>query len=61
MQILDLRVGTARSGQADCDRHRSITSSSMLSGMVLTHRGRGLVEPSCPRFDRGLKPVRIER
>ncbi|PKA48934.1 hypothetical protein AXF42_Ash016450 [Apostasia shenzhenica] len=50
-----------RSDQADCDRHRFVTSSSMLSGMVLAHRGRGMVEPSCPRFDRGLKPVRTDR
>ncbi|PKA61473.1 hypothetical protein AXF42_Ash014390 [Apostasia shenzhenica] len=65
MRILDLRVwekcfvrGTARSGHADCDSYNSITSSSMLAGMVLARRGRGLIEPSWPRFDRGLKPVR---
>ncbi|PKA62069.1 hypothetical protein AXF42_Ash018294 [Apostasia shenzhenica] len=61
MRILSLWVWekcfvreTVRSGQADCDRHLFVTSRTMLLGMVLAHRGRGLVEPSCSRFDRGL-------
>ncbi|PKA56752.1 Sphinganine C(4)-monooxygenase 1 [Apostasia shenzhenica] len=55
MRILDLRVwkkcivwGTARSSQADCDRHLFITSRTMLPRMVLARRGQDLVEPSWP-------------
>ncbi|PKA52328.1 hypothetical protein AXF42_Ash010224 [Apostasia shenzhenica] len=61
IRILDLRVwkkrlvrGIVRSGQADCDRHLFIISSSTLLGMILASRGRGLVDLSYPRFDRGL-------
>ncbi|PKA61991.1 hypothetical protein AXF42_Ash019197 [Apostasia shenzhenica] len=67
MRILDLHVWkkcfvreTTRSGHADCNRYNSITSSSMLARKVLARRGRGLIEPSWPRFDRGLKYVRTE-
>ncbi|PKA54146.1 hypothetical protein AXF42_Ash018156 [Apostasia shenzhenica] len=68
MRILDLRVWkkclvqeTAQSGHADGDRYSCVTSSSMLAGMVLARRGRGLGEPSWSGFDRGLRPMKTKK